>query len=243
MASLVPVRILYALLVVAMAVGGYFAMGEPQGILNLIVGLTLATAWSPSLVLILVTQTDANRRRLVWWIALPFRRRTLLFARWAAVWATALKGAAGLTVALLLGAAVRRIFGEAAPVQWDRDGFTALYIVSALLAVGLLLSGVGLAQPAAYRNSYAAWLLLPITFGSTIGPLLAIRWLDIDRILVEGVGPSQWWTAAACAAGAIALGGTGLALGAKWLHLYLVNTQEAAQRLRGASQHRRRPFL
>lgn len=238
-----PARVLYVMLVFAAAAGGCFAVAQPQGILNLIMGLTMATAWAPSIVLSLVTQTDANRRRLVWWIALPFRRRTLLLARWTAVWATVLKGAAGLLAAMIAGAAVRWGIGGSVPVLWNRDGHTALYIAVSLLAMGLLLSGITLAYPAAYRNAWTAWLILPVTSGAAIAPIFASRWLVTERVLAGEVGPEQWRMAALVAAAALALGGAGLALGAKWLHLYLTNTQDAAQRLRGAGRSRGRPLV
>ena len=242
LAALPPVRALAALLVLAAAAGGYRACAEPTGLLSLLSVVLMLAMWLPSVILSILNQTEANSRRIVWWLVLPFARRALLFARWTAVWTTVLRWAGGWLAGIAIGAAARWAAGGSVQLPWDRDGTTLLYLVAVIMGIGVMLSGTVLSQPASYRSPLAAWLFVPLSSLSSSAPFLVWQWLAPDRLLAEGVGPGDWRTAVLCAAGALALGGFGFAAGAKSLHLYLVNSREAVQRRTGAAWERRRPF-
>jgi hypothetical protein len=217
-ASFPSVRIVFGALLALLAVGAYFASGTREGLIQMLIVTTLH-------------QNEANKRRMAWWLCFPYGRGTLLRARFAAVWSVCLLALASFLLAIAAGAAARALMNGLPELAWRKEGLVTLFIAATFMASGSCLM---LAQPYTFRSRIFAWLYGIGSVPAFFVPLGVNQWVLTDRLRSEGVGPVHWgWLAAALLVGG-AIAYASFRTGARWMHLYLLNTTDAVQRRRAA---------
>ncbi|MBB6670912.1 hypothetical protein [Cohnella nanjingensis] len=229
-ASLTLVRILYACACVLIGIGGYYVVRERSGALSLIQVMLILMAVVPALVLSTLTQFEANKRRIDWWLSLPYGRKSLLFARMAATWVSILTWMGGLFAAAAAGGALHGGGAFAREFEAGRDGMLLSFMVLTYLGGGLVINCILIGQSYAFRNRLVSWLYVPLVSGIYFVPLLVDKWILTDDKLQRGVGPTSWIWLGIAAAACVPLAVFCFNLGARWVHLYPFNTQKAGRR-------------
>ncbi|MBN2982830.1 hypothetical protein [Cohnella algarum] len=229
-ARLKPARAVRHALLALAAVAGVFAFGESETMFVLPVMILYFAGIGPLFMLAVMLQHDAGQRRLVWWLAMPYARRTLLFSRMLAVWVTLLRGSGLAFAAFALGAAARWAVSGWPSDSWSRDAATFAYLAFCCCAFSLLMTFVLAIGPFLYKNAWTSALFLPLYGGAGFLPTAINRWVLPAVAKEQGIGNSQWAATILAIAVCLPAAWGCFALGAKWLHLHLFQTQEAGRR-------------
>lgn len=233
-ASMKAVRIVYGALLALLAIGGFFLSMYRDSMTALLQSLFIVFFVVPIPILGTLNQHEANKRRLDWWLCLPYGRTTLLWARLSAVWSSALRWIAGCLTAFYAGAFAQELALGRWDPSWRLDGVLLAYLVLVYLVGGFLLSCIMQGQPYSFRSRLATWVYTPLTFLLFFAPIAVNNWLVTDRVRLEGVDPYRWGLFGLIVLVGSPLAYAGFRTGAKWMHLYLLNTSDAVLRRRGA---------
>ncbi|MFC3801879.1 hypothetical protein [Cohnella sp. GCM10012308] len=226
------VRVIYASLLAAAGGGGYFGAGNPHQTMDMLRTMLVIPCILPVVVLTVMMSHEANKRRLEWWLGLPYSRTRLLIARFAAVWAFTLRYVGGLLAALSAGMALNGREAASYFSEGDRI-WIPVYLLGAYALCGMLVSALSFTQIYSMRSTLTGWLFMPLWLGCYFLPGTIPRWAVPDELLATRVGTDYWIGLAAAAALALAVVPLCFRSGAKWMHLYLFNTTENRQRKRG----------
>ncbi|RUS46001.1 hypothetical protein [Cohnella sp. AR92] len=230
--SLLSVRIIVAALFAAMIAGGFFASNSHDTFLDVFHAILLPICIAPSLILVILNQHEANKKRMAWWLCLPYDRRALLLSRLLASWGVALRILATLVGAFLTGV-IARVLVIGLPYSIERtDVYESAYTVFFYFVAGLVMSSVVLAQPYSFRRPLFSWIYGPISSAMYLIPALIENKLLPEASSDLGIGTGRWLALLAIAVLVVPLGIFSLRIGARWAHLYLLNTQDAAGRRR-----------
>ncbi|MDG0814513.1 hypothetical protein [Cohnella rhizosphaerae] len=230
--SLKPVRLVYAGFLLLAGVGGYLGAREPLVTLSALRAMLVIPCIVPSLAIAIQTSHDANKRRLEWWLGLPYPRHRLLLARFLAVWAFVLRASGGLLAILAAGFAL----GGSAGLDYFSHGGrigSIFYVLAAYFLCGLFVSAIAFLQTCTLRSSLLGWLYFPVGFAAYFLPGTAMRWAVPETLLGGQIGTAYWIALAAGAALVIAVVPLSIRMSAKWVHLYVFNTTEDRLRRRG----------
>ncbi|MCC3374668.1 hypothetical protein [Cohnella sp. REN36] len=232
--SLRVVRILYVCAAALAGAGAYFAVRERESGLGMIQILLIFLVVVPPSILSTLTQHDANKRRIDWWLGLPYSRLSLLLARMAATWASIVIWMGGLVAAAAVGAALRGGGNFVATFDFGRDGMLLLYMAALYVGLGITVSCLLFGQSYSFRHKLVTWIYFPIVTGIYFVPMMIGKWMLDEEAMRSGVGMTHWLWLAVATAIAAPLAAICLRLGARWVHLYPFNTQEAGRRNRAS---------
>jgi|GEM_PF-1051365 len=230
--SLKTVRILYACLLLLAGIGGYFGARDPHKLMDILRSLLVIPCIVPVLTITVTMTHEANKRRMEWWLGLPYSRARLLLARYAAVWVSVFQAVGGLLALLAAGIALNGREALSYFSEGDRIGIP-IYLFTVYGICGLLVSALGFTHAYTMRSVVFSLLYVPISFATYFLPGMLGRWVITDALLASRVDAAHWTGLAVAAAAAIAIAPLCFRVGAKWTHLYLFNTTEARQRKRG----------
>lgn len=232
-ASIKPVRIGYACLLLLAAIGGYFVSREPYNLLDMLRGLLIVPCIIPSVIVTSLMSHEANKRRLEWWLSFPYARERLLLARFLAVWAFMGRGVGGVLALMAVGAAA----GGRGTLSYFASGshmWGVAYLLAAYALCGLFVTTLAFAQFYMQRSMLLTWLYMPAGIAIYFLPGMLNRWVVTDELLFSHVGAGHWIGLAAGAALLLVFVPMCLKATARWIHLAIFNTFEARQRQRGA---------
>ncbi|WP_217594975.1 hypothetical protein [Cohnella sp. GbtcB17] len=230
--SIRPVRLVYGGLLLLAGVGGYFGARDPLGLLGGLRAMLVIPCIVPMLAITIQISHEANKRRLEWWLGLPYPRHLLLLARYIAVWAFVLRTAGGLLAMLAAGFALG---GREGLDYFSHDGRigSIFYVLTAYFLCGLFVSALAFLQACTLRSSMIGWLFMPLWFAIYFLPGTLMRWIVPESLMGATVGAYYWAGLAAGAALVLAAVPLAIRIGAKWIHLFVFNTTEDRWRRRG----------
>lgn len=186
--SIKPVRLVFAGLLLLAGIGGYFGARDPLGLLSALRAMLVIPCIAPMLAITIQISHEANKRRLEWWLGLPYPRHHLLLARFLAVWAFVLRASAGLLAVLAAGVALGGREGLDYFSHGDRIG-SIFYILAAYLLCGLFVSALAFMQACTLRSSLLGWLYFPVGFAAYFLPGTVMRWAVPRRCWAAGSAP------------------------------------------------------
>ncbi|MDI4644245.1 hypothetical protein [Cohnella hashimotonis] len=230
--SIKPVRLIYAGFLLLAGVGGYFGARDPMGLLSALRAMLVIPCIFPLLAITIQMSHEGNKRRLEWWLGLPYPRHRLLLARFIALWAFVLRAAGGLLAILFAGVALSGREGLAYFSHVDRIG-SIFYLLTAYLLCGLIVSALAFVQASTLRSSIFGWLYMPVWLTIYFLPGTLMLWAVPETLLAARIGLIYWIRLGAGAALMLAVVPLAIRIGAKWTHLYVYNTIEDRQRRRG----------
>ncbi|THF82618.1 hypothetical protein [Cohnella fermenti] len=227
-----PVRVIASILFLGYAVLSGAMSLRHEDLIGIFQLTLMPTVLVPCIVILTLNQLEANKKRLSWWLCFPYSRSKLLLARMAAVWAVAAKLLAGALLAYALGvAAVRLMLGKTEFRGWD-DMTTMIYLLALYLGIGVALGFIMLGQAAAYRSRALNWVFVPLSSLGYFLPMIVTQWIYPEQAYESGLAPVHWLRLALLAVVLVPLAICGFRLGTRWVHLYLLNTQEDLARRR-----------
>lgn len=230
--SIMPARIVYICLILISVVGGFFGARAPLELLDALRGLLVLPCLLPSVVITTMLAHEGNKRRIEWWLGLPYSRSMLLAARLLAIWAFTVRAVGGWLVAAAIGFAVGGHGGLAYFSPGEHLGALAYLFAIFALCAGTV-TALTLTQIYSQRNALLTWLFVPLGICIYFLPSLINRWVVTEKLLAGPIGADRWLWAAGGAVALLALLPFCVRAGAAWLHVYIFNTYESRQRRRG----------
>lgn len=230
--SITAVRLVFGGLLLLAGIGGCFGARHPHGLLSALRAMLVIPCIVPMLAITIQISHEANKRRLEWWLGLPYPRHRLLLARFLAVWAFVLRAAGSLLAMMAAGVALRGSEGLAYFSHGGRIGSIS-YLLAAYLLCGLFVSALAFLQAYTLRSSLFGWLFVPVWLAIYFLPGSMMRWAVPETLLTGRVGDAYWIGLAAAAALVLAIAPFAIRIGGRWMHLYIFNTTEDRQRRRG----------
>ncbi|MEK0315380.1 hypothetical protein [Cohnella sp. 56] len=230
--SVKPARIAYAVLLLLAGIGGYFGARDPLELLNALRALLVIPCIIPSVIVMSMMSYEASKRRLEWWLGLPYPREKLLLARFLAIWAFMGRGVGGVLALMAVGVAAG---GRGKPSYFTEGAHIGgvAYLLAAYALCGLVVTTLVFAQFYMQRSVLLTWIYAPVSFAIYFLPGLLNRWVVTEELLSSRVGTGYWIGLAAGAALLLASGPLILKATARWIHLSIFNTVETRQRQRG----------
>jgi hypothetical protein len=226
------IRIVWGILTAATAVGGFFASTGHANLIGIYQTILMPTSLVPAIILVTLNQHEANKKRLSWWLCFPYDRRKLMLSRFLAVWGAALRVLASLLLAYAAGCIAQELtYGQSA-FNGMQDIRIMLYLLLVYVGGGFIVSCVLLGQSLTFRSKALAWIYGPLAGLVYLLPMLVNKKFFPEEAYETGVSSGHWLGLALSAVVLLPAAFACFRAGAKWMHLYLLNTQEDIARRR-----------
>lgn len=184
-------RLTRGILVVGLAIGGYFTLGSNEWSDMVRVILIFPSIFSVTLVS-LSYLNDMSKRRIEWLFSFPYSRFKIALSRLFALWLTTILWVGGALIATGVGAGVRYIVQRPELVATTNDIEGAAFLLLAFLTYFLFGTLIIHAQYGAMNNPLLAAIGLPFAMASYLVPTMVNTYILPDSFGVNGISV-QWW--------------------------------------------------
>lgn len=184
-------RLARGILAIGLAIGGYFALRENEGVNMVRVILIFPSVFAVTLITISYAN-DISKRRMEWIFSFPYSPFKIALSRLLAMWTTALLWVGGALIAAGIGAVVRYIVQRPDVIATTNDIEGASFLLIAFLTYFMFGTLIIHAQYGNMKNPLLAAIGLPFAMVSYLVPTMINMYVLPDSFGENGVAP-HWW--------------------------------------------------
>lgn len=227
--SLPLVKITFTIILVIIGLIAFFATNSIAAVLSYTIFQSTLPLFAPLLWVLLMNMSEAQRRRVEWWLSYPHARIQLLIARLAAVWVTAMRYIGAMAVVFWSGAGLA-LYQQSIPLEQWRLGVAWFIFGVGLYAVMLLVS-ISVLQIVHYavKSVWVAILIAPLYFAVFYQSAMVWKyWFPAEGNAVYSF--PNWTPLILLIAIGLPLAAFSLHVGARYLNEYMMQVSPSYQR-------------